>query len=127
MFVLEQFGPSMLVLSLSLGTSSYPALLPPLFSYANFAYAACSTMFLALPADVFQSRAVASASGLGGTAAGVGTLTSTYLIGQVADRHSFEPVVLAASVIIPLVAVTVFITLVRASAQRDPRRLVLDF
>jgi ACS family hexuronate transporter-like MFS transporter len=69
---------------------------------------------------------VASASGLGGTAAGIGTLISTYLIGQVADRHSFEPVVLAAS-IIPLLAVTVFITLVRAPAQRDPRRLVLDF
>jgi ACS family hexuronate transporter-like MFS transporter len=124
-FVLGLFGPSMLVLSLSLGTSSYPLLLA-LFSYANFAYAACSTMFLALPADVFQSRAVASASGLGGTAAGIGTLISTYLIGQVADRHSFEPVVLAAS-IIPLLAVTVFITLVRAPAQRDPRRLVLDF
>jgi ACS family hexuronate transporter-like MFS transporter len=123
--VLGIFGPSMLVLALALGTSDYPTLVA-LFSYANFAYASCSTMFLSLPADVFQSRAVASASGLAGSAAGVGTLISTFLIGQIADRYSFEPVVLAASLIPPLAAV-VFITLVRAPAHADRRQLVLDF
>jgi ACS family hexuronate transporter-like MFS transporter len=124
-FVLALFGPSMLVLALSLASSDYLTLLA-LFSYANFAYSACSTMFLSLPADVFQSRAVASASGLGGTAAGVGTLISTYLIGQTADRFSFAPVVLAASVIPPLAAL-VFVCLVRAPKHADPRQIVLDF
>jgi ACS family hexuronate transporter-like MFS transporter len=123
--VLALFGPSMLVLSLALATSDYWTLIA-LFSYANFAYAACSTMFLSLPADVFHRRAVASASGLSGSAAGAGTLISTWLIGQVADRFSFEPVVLAASVIPPL-AVLVFVCLVRAPAKPDERRIVLDF
>ena len=48
-----------------------------------------STMALSLPADLFESRAVASVAGLSGAAAGAGTLLSTYLIGVVADRFSF--------------------------------------
>jgi ACS family hexuronate transporter-like MFS transporter len=123
--VLALFGPSMVVVALSLLTSDYATLLA-LFALGNFAYAACSTMFLSLPADVFHSRAVASASGLGGTAAGAGTLLSTWLIGQIADRFSFEPVVLAASVV-PCLAALVFVALVRAPSRADPRRIVLDF
>jgi ACS family hexuronate transporter-like MFS transporter len=96
------------------------------FSYGNFAYAACSTMFLSLPADVFQSRAVASASGLAGTAAGLGTLLSTFLTGQIDDRYSFAPVVLAAS-LAPCLAAVVFVTLVRASKGSDRAGLLLDF
>ena len=33
-----------------------------------------STMALSLPADLYQSRAVASVSGMSGTAAGIGTI-----------------------------------------------------
>jgi ACS family hexuronate transporter-like MFS transporter len=97
-----------------------------LFGYTSFAYAACSTMFLSLPADVFQSRAVASVAGLGGTTAGIGTLISTYLIGRVTDRISFKPVVIAAS-IIPCLATAIFVTLVRRSAKPDPHRILTDF
>ena len=119
------FGPSMLLLSLAAFSSNYAALIL-LFSCATFAYAACSTMFLSLPADVFHTRAVASVSGLGGTAAGVGTMLSTYLIGVITDRVSFEPVILAASVV-PCVATLVFVSLVRARRQPDPQGLVLQF
>ena len=73
------------------------------FAVATFSYAAMSTMALSLPADLYQSRAVASVSGLSGTAAGLGTIGATYLIGIVADRFSFTPILLVASVI-PLVA-----------------------
>src|SRR5204862_5269423 len=83
--VLLIFGPSMLVLILAEFTSNY-ALLLGLFAYATFAYAACSTMFLSLPADVFHTRVVGSISGLGGTAAGIGTLITTFLIGKVTDK-----------------------------------------
>ena len=48
-------------------------------------------MALSLPADLYQSRAVASVSGMSGTAAGLGTIGATYLIGIVADRFSFTP------------------------------------
>ena len=123
--VLLIFGPSMLVLILALFTRNY-YLLVLLFGYASFAYAACSTMFLSLPADVFHSRAVASVSGLGGTGAGIGTLISTWLIGYVTDHFSFQPIVVAASVV-PCVATLIFVTLVRASRKPDPDRILLDF
>jgi ACS family hexuronate transporter-like MFS transporter len=83
-----------------------------LFALATFSYAALSTMILTLPADVFQSRSVATVSGLSGTGAGVGTILSTYLIGAVSDWYSFEPVLIAAS-IIPLLAVVLVLALVR--------------
>ncbi|MBV8821003.1 MAG: MFS transporter, partial [Acidobacteriaceae bacterium] len=96
--VLLIFGPSMIALLLALNTKSYLAALG-LFAYAAFAYAACSTMFTCLPADVFQSRAVGTVSGMAGTGAGVGTMISTYLIGRVTDAASFGPVITAAAVI----------------------------
>lgn len=123
--VLLIFGPSMLVLVPAAFTDNYLALVL-LFGYTSFAYAACSTMFLSLPADVFQSRAVASVAGLGGTTAGIGTLISTYLIGRVTDRFSFQPVVIAAS-IIPCLATAIFVALVRRSARPDPHRILTDF
>jgi ACS family hexuronate transporter-like MFS transporter len=83
-------------------------------------------MFLSLPADVFHSRAVASVSGLGGTGAGIGALVSTYLIGRVTDRFSFQPVVIAAS-LVPLAATIVFVALVRARKTPDPEGLVQNF
>ena len=115
----------MLVLMTAVFTSNY-YLLVGLFGFASFAYSACSTMFLSLPADAFQSRAVASVSGLGGTGAGIGTLISTYLIGRVTDTFSFQPVIIAAS-IIPCVATAVFVLLVRASKRPDPQGLLNDF
>jgi ACS family hexuronate transporter-like MFS transporter len=123
--VLLIFGPSMVLLLLVLRTSSYfGALL--IFAYASFAYAACSTMFLSLPTDVFASRAVGTVSGMAGTGAGVGTMISTYLIGRVTDVTSFAPVIVGAA-IIPCVATLVFVTLVRSSKQPDPRGLLQQF
>lgn len=123
--VLGIFGPSMLVLIFAVYTSNYFALIA-LFSYATFAYSACSTMFLSLPADVFHPRAVGSVAGLGGTGAGIGTLITTLLIGIVSDRMSFTPVVIAAS-IIPCVATCVFVTLVRTGEERDVEGILLTF
>ncbi|MCC6862590.1 MAG: MFS transporter [Bryobacterales bacterium] len=123
--VLLIFGPSMLLLIPAAFASDYLILIA-LFAYATFAYAACATMFLSLPADVFHTRAVASVSGLGGTGAGLGTLLSTYLIGRVTDRFSFQPVVIAAS-LVPCVATLVFVTMVRARKRPDPDGIVLNF
>lgn len=123
--VLLIFGPSMLILMACAFTSKY-LLLVSLFGYASFAFSACATMFLSLPADAFDTRAVASVSGLSGTGAGLGTLLSTYLIGRVTDRFSFQPVVIAAS-IIPCLATAVFVSLVRAPKRPDPQGLLVDF
>ena len=123
--VLGIFGPSMLLLIPAAFISNYAVLLA-LFAFATFAYSACSTMFLSLPADVFHTRAVGSVSGLGGTAAGIGTLITTFLIGYVTDRFSFQPVVIAAS-IMPCVATVLFVTMVRASKREDPDKFLLQF
>ncbi len=123
--VLLIFGPSMLLLIPAAFSSNYFLLLF-LFAYASFAYAACSTMFLTLPADVFKSHSVGSVMGLGGTGAGVGVLISTYLIGVISDHFSFEPIIIAES-IIPCVATAVFVSLVRAPRIPDREGILQDF
>jgi predicted MFS family arabinose efflux permease len=46
------------------------------------------------------------------TAAGIGTIASTLLIGYVSDRYSFAPILIVAS-LIPLAATAVIFALVR--------------
>ena len=88
------------------------------FAVATFAYAAFSTIILNLPADLFPSASVASVSGMGGTGAGLGTIGAIYLTGWVADRYSFAPILLGAS-LVPLVALAAVLFLVRnTSATR---------
>jgi ACS family hexuronate transporter-like MFS transporter len=85
------------------------------FAVATFAYAAFSTIILNLPADIFPAPSVASVSGMGGTGAGLGTIGAIYLTGWVADRYSFEPILLGAS-LVPLVALAAVLLLVRNTA-----------
>jgi MFS transporter, ACS family, aldohexuronate transporter len=82
------------------------------FAVATFSYATLSTMALALPADLFQNRAVASVAGMAGAAAGAGTIVSTFFIGVVADRFSFKPILITAS-LVPLAAAGLVLLLVR--------------
>jgi MFS transporter, ACS family, hexuronate transporter len=88
------------------------------FAVSTLAYAAISTMILNLPADVYPTHSVASVSGMSGTGAGIGTICATYLTGVVADSHSFEPVLLAASVA-PLLAVAAILALVRNNSATE--------
>jgi ACS family hexuronate transporter-like MFS transporter len=87
------------------------------FAIATFSYAAVSTMILNLPADLYPPRSVATVAGLGGSAAGLGTIAATLATGYVADRYSFEPLLIGAS-LIPLVAMAAVLTLVRTHADR---------
>ena len=75
-------------------------------------------MILNLPADVYPTGSVASVSGLSGTGAGIGTILATYAIGVVADRYSFEPILIAAS-LIPLAATVAVVVLVRNNQATD--------
>jgi ACS family hexuronate transporter-like MFS transporter len=86
------------------------------FAAATFSYAALSTMALALPADLFENRAVASVAGMAGAAAGAGTIVATFLIGAVADRFSFKPILITAS-LVPLFAAVLVVMLVRNDAR----------
>jgi ACS family hexuronate transporter-like MFS transporter len=98
------------------------ALLTLCFAISTLCFAALSTMILNLPADVYPSHSVASVSGMSGTGAGVGTIAATYLTGVIADRFSFAPILVGASLVPLLAAVAVF-TLVR---NRPSTRGVLN-
>ena len=83
-----------------------------LFAVSTFAYASFSTMAIVFAPDLFQNEAVATVSGMSGTAAGVGTIIATKLIGYVADHYSFAPIMIAASVI-PVIGAVLVLLLVR--------------
>jgi ACS family hexuronate transporter-like MFS transporter len=104
----------MMCLAPAVWTDSF-AVIVSCFAVATFAYAAFSTVILNLPADLFPPPSVASVSGMGGTGAGLGTIGAIYLTGWVADRYSFEPILLGAS-LVPLVALAAMLFLVRNTA-----------
>jgi ACS family hexuronate transporter-like MFS transporter len=85
-----------------------------LFSCSTCCYAAWSTMALTLPSDIYPSRSVASVSGASGSGSGLATIASTWLIGWTADRYSFGPILIVASVI-PVLASVLVLLLVRNS------------
>ncbi len=116
-FVVVICGLGMTLLIPTVFTDSYFWLVA-CFAISTLAYAAFSTMVLNLPADIYPTGSVASVSGLSGTGAGIGTILATILTGVVADRYSFEPILIAAS-LIPLGATLAVVALVRNNQATD--------
>jgi len=110
-FVILICGAGMTLLIPTIAVSSFAAIVS-LFAVATFSYSAWSTMALALPSDLFPSASVASVSGMSGTGAGIGTILSTFLIGQVSDKYSFAPILVGAS-LVPLIATAMVFVLIR--------------
>ena len=109
-------APGMLAMLAVTVLNNFAALIA-CFGLAMFCYAACSTIYLALPSDLYPNRSVASVSGLSGTGAGIGTILSTYVIGRVTDlTHSFTLVFLGASVA-PVLSVILLLWLIRRPAS----------
>lgn len=79
------------------------------FAVATFAYATFCTMVLVFPSDLYQSNSVATVSGLSGTAAGILTVLSTFLVGWISDHYTFTPILIAASTVPLIGAVLVFV------------------
>lgn len=109
--VLSLFGLGMLALIPVIYVSNL-FLLTALFGVATFSYAGWITMNLVLPSDLYPSNAVATVIGMGGTASGIGTSITTYLIGFVSDRYSFSPILMGGS-ILSLIATALTLLLVR--------------
>lgn len=82
------------------------------FAISTLCYAAFSTVILNFPADVYRTNSVASVSGMSGMGAGFCTIIAIWLTGRIADKYSFEPILIAAS-IIPLFATLAVLTLLR--------------
>lgn len=95
-----------------------------LFGAATFAYAAFSTIANVLPADLFTSDAVASVSGMSGSAAGVLTIIAFLLVGRFSDERaaqattSFDPIIIVAG-LVPLVGMILVLLLVRNTRSTE--------
>jgi ACS family hexuronate transporter-like MFS transporter len=100
-------GPLMLLLIPAAYTTRL-WLLTAEFGMATLGYAACATIFLTLPSDLFEGGSVATVSGLAGMVTGFLTIAATYTIGAITDRFSFEPILLGASAAPVLAAIAVF-------------------
>jgi ACS family hexuronate transporter-like MFS transporter len=76
-----------------------------LFGIATFSYAAFSVMANVLPSDLYQPEGVATASGLAGTAAGIGTIIGFKAIGYFSDTrstsgtHAFDPIMVVCGLV----------------------------
>lgn len=103
-------------------------LITALFAGATFSYSAFSTMANVLPADLYNSQAVASVSGLSGAGAGIGTIVAFELIGHFSDArrvtatHAFDPIVVIAG-LVPFLGMLLVLLLVRhpSTDARQPR------
>lgn len=108
-------GPLMLMLIPAVYTTRLWLLIAE-FGLATLGYAACATIFLTLPSDLFESGSVATVSGLAGMVTGLVTIGVTYTIGAVTDKYSFAPILLGASAAPVLAAIVVFV-FVRNTSQ----------
>jgi ACS family hexuronate transporter-like MFS transporter len=95
-----------------------------LFALATFSYASFSTIANVLPTDLFHSKAVATVSGMSGTAAGMGTIIAFKLIGHFSDArqatatHTFDPIVVVAG-LVPFIGMILVLLLVRNTSATD--------
>src|SRR6185295_7769192 len=101
-------GPMMLMLVPAVYTKTLWLLIAE-FGFATLGYAACATIFLTLPSDLFESGSVATVSGLAGMITGFVTIAATYTIGAVTDRYSFAPILMGASVAPVLATIAVYL------------------
>lgn len=108
-------GMTLLILTI-FATNQY--VITFLFAVVTFTYAGFTVVANTLPADLFESGSVASVSGLGGTATGVGTILAFKLVGYVSDArratgtHSFDPILITAGVV-PFIGMVLVLLLVR--------------
>ncbi|MBZ5592019.1 MAG: MFS transporter [Acidobacteriia bacterium] len=100
-------GPFMLLMIPAVYTTRLWLLIAE-FGLATLGYAACATIFLTLPSDLFESGSVATVSGLAGMVTGFVTIAATYTIGAVTDRYSFAPILMGASAAPVLASIAVF-------------------
>lgn len=78
-----------------IGLAGSPGLAIALFCVGGFAHQMLNGALITLCADVFDSRTVATASGMAGTVAWVGGMLFTLLIGQSADAYGYNPLFVA--------------------------------
>ncbi|KQM65476.1 hexuronate transporter [Sphingomonas sp. Leaf17] len=99
-----------------IGLAASPGVAILLFCIGGFAHQMVSGALITLCTDLFDSRAVGTASGMAGTSAWVGGMLFTLLIGQSADAWGYDPL-FAALAALDLLAAGVLWSLLRASSR----------
>lgn len=96
-----------------IGLAGTPGIAILLFCVGGFAHQMLSGALITLCADMFDSRAVGTASGMAGTSAWVGGMLFTLLIGQSADAWGYDPLFVSLAGL-DLIAAAVLWSLLRA-------------
>jgi ACS family hexuronate transporter-like MFS transporter len=106
-------------LTMYAGTLLMPAGMVAVFTESNalalagisttvFAFQFFNINLLTTPSDCFSKRDVGSVAGIGGTAAGVGSMLFTLAVGYLVDNVSYTPVFVAVSVFGPIGALIIW-------------------
>jgi ACS family hexuronate transporter-like MFS transporter len=85
----------LMVFAVWIGKAPTPAWAVAFFCVGAFAHQAMSSTLLTLPADLFPKSAVATANGLSGMIGGIGGMIFTLIVGIVAKRVGYAPLLVA--------------------------------
>ena len=100
-----------------------------LFAAATFSYACFSTIANVLPSDLYQHDAVATVSGLSGSASALMTVMAMKAVGYMSDMrqatgtHTFDPIMIAAGCI-PCIGMVLVLLLVRNTRATEEHLLL---
>jgi ACS family hexuronate transporter-like MFS transporter len=78
-----------------IGLAGSPGMAIALFCVGGFAHQMLNGALLTLCADLFDTKAVGTASGMAGTIAWTGGMLFTFLIGKSADLYGYNPLFVA--------------------------------
>lgn len=95
-----------------IGLATSPGMAIALFCIGGFAHQMLNGALITLCTDVFDKKAVGTASGMAGTSAWVGGMLFTLLIGQSADTFGYSPLFIALAVL-DLLAAAILWSLLR--------------
>lgn len=82
-----------------IGLAGSPGVAIALFCVGGFAHQMLNGALITLCSDIFESKAVGTASGMAGSAAWIGGMLFTFLIGKSADAFGFNPLFVALAVL----------------------------
>jgi ACS family hexuronate transporter-like MFS transporter len=102
-----------------IGLAGSPGMAIALFCIGGFAHQMLNGALITLCADIFESRTVATASGMAGSAAWIGGMLFTFLIGKSADAFGYNPLFVALAALDLLAAAVLWALLRKTSGGKQ--------
>jgi ACS family hexuronate transporter-like MFS transporter len=104
-------GASLMMGPAAIGLADSASLAIVLFCVGGFAHQMLSGALMTLSADIFDSRVVATATGMAGSAAWIGGLAFSLVVGALADQIGYHPLFASLGVLDIMAAVVLWILL----------------